>query len=283
MKSNPKISIIIPTFNEEKNIARLLLSIENQSVKSIETIVVDDGSTDATVEIAKKYCQKVYQRQHAERSVQRNFGASKANGKYLLFVDADMELSQDVIKSCLQNINDNGGLIISEKTVGSGFVANVRKFERKMYMGDPSIEVARFFPKQIFVEFNGYDKNLTGTEDYDLPKRISTKYAIGWAKEYISHHETGLTIFKQLTKKYYYARKSTTYVEKHPDLISKQGILIFRRAYLIHWKEFVFHPILGFELLFLRTLETISATMGFVSSVGLIGLMKAIKLMFKNL
>lgn len=283
MKKYPKVSIIIPTFNEEKNIARLLLSIKNQSVKDLETIVVDDGSTDSTVKIAKKYSQKVYQRQHAERSVQRNFGGSKANGKYVLFVDADMELSKDVVKSCLQNIDGNGGLIISEKTVGSGFVANVRKFERKMYMGDPSIEVARFFPKQIFMEFNGYDENLTGTEDYDLPKRINTKYTIGWAKEYILHHETGLTIFKQLMKKYYYARKSATYVEKHPDLISKQGILIFRRAYLIHWKEFILHPILGFELLFLRILETIAAAMGFISSVGLFGLMKAIKLMFKNL
>ncbi len=140
-----------------------------------------------------------------------------------------------------------------------------------------------FFPKKVFFEFGGYDRDLTGTEDYDLPKRISSKYTIGWAKEYILHHETGLTISKQLKKKFYYAQKSATYVQKHPDLISKQGILIFRKAYLKHWKEFVLNPILGLKLLFLRMLETIAALAGFISAVGLSGFFKAVFLMLKNL
>src|SRR4030042_3033638 len=243
------VSVIIPTYNEEKNIKRLLTSIKKQAHSGVETIIVDDGSRDRTVEIAKKFCKKVYERSHAERSVQRNFGAAKARGKYLLFVDADMELSPKVIESCLANLDGYGALIVPEKTVGKGFVSSIRKFERRMYMGDPSIEVARFFPKKVFNEFGGYDINLTGTEDYDLPKRVSSKYKIGWASEYIYHHETGLTLGKQLKKKFYYAQKSAKYVDKHPDLISRQGILIIRKAYISHWREFVKHPFLGIALL----------------------------------
>lgn len=278
-----QVSIIIPTFNEQRNIGRLLESIKKQLDPGLEVIVVDDGSKDATVEISRRYTKKVYPRKHAERSVQRNFGAAKAAGKYLLFLDADMELTAGVIKSCLQNINGHGALIIPERTVGEGFVAGVRKFERKMYMGDALVEVARFFPKSVFWDFGGYDVNLTGTEDYDLPKRVSSKYSIGWAKKYILHHETGLTFGKQLRKKFYYAQKSAIYVDKHPDLISKQGILLLRRAYLVHWKEFIKHPVLGASLIFMRSLETIAAVFGFIAAVGPVGFLKTFVKMLKNI
>lgn len=277
------ISIIIPTFNEERNIGRLLVSIKKQTHKGIETIIVDDGSQDSTVKIARKYSKNVYSRQHAERSIQRNFGAKKAKGDFLLFLDADMELTPEVIKSCLENIKNGGALIIPERTVGEGFVARVRQFERKMYMGDKTVEVARFFPKKIFQEFGGYDENLTGTEDYDLPRRIQRKYEINWANKYILHHETGLTLKKQLQKKFYYAQKSSSYVDKHPDLISKQGILIIRKAYLKNWQEFVKHPILGFSLLLMRFLETLFASLGFLKAVGPIKFFKTILVMIKNI
>ncbi|MBI3397173.1 glycosyltransferase family 2 protein [Candidatus Woesebacteria bacterium] len=275
-----EVSVIIPNYNSEKHIGRLVKSVKNQTVKC-EIIVVDDGSVDKTVEIAKKFADKVFPREHKERSIQRNFGASKASGKYLLFLDSDMELTSGVVESCLKNINGFGALIIPERTVGVGFMARIRKFEREMYMGDPTVEVARFFPKKIFNEFGGYDTKLTGAEDYDLPKRVSNKYRIGWAKEYILHHETGLTLSKQLKKKYYYAQHSALYVEKHPDLISKQGILIFRKAYLKNWTRFFEHPILGVSLLLIRFLESISAILGFISSVGLTGFVKTFFKMIK--
>lgn len=264
------VSIIIPTFNEEKNIERLLVSINKQTERDIETIIVDDGSSDKTVDIAKRYTPRVYKRKHAERSVQRNFGAKKAGGKYLLFLDADMELTRNVVKSCLDNIKGHKAIIIPEKTVGAGFMATVRKFEREMYMGDPTIEVARFFDKTTFGEFSGYDLELTGTEDYDLPKRIMDKYgmgSIGWANEYILHHETGLTLIKQLKKKFYYASKSVNYVKKHPDLVLTQGNMIFRAAYFRNWKKFLQKPGVALAFIFVRTLETSFALFGFLKGL----------------
>ena len=139
-----------------------------------------------------------------------------------------------------------------------------------------------FFEKKVFEQFGGYDKNLTGTEDYDLPHRIAKKHSIGWAKKYILHHEHQLTLLKQLAKKYYYANKSATYAQKHPELIRKQGILIVRRAYLKNWKKFLTNPFVSIPFLFVRTLETFAAGFGFMSAVGVLETLNTFFRMFKS-
>lgn len=265
------VSIIIPTYNEQKNIGRLLTSIKTQTYPDVETIVVDDESTDNTVQIAKQYTSQVYARKHAERSVQRNFGASKSKGEFLLFLDADMELGENVVEQCVKAIknSDFKALIIPERTTGNSFMAKLRDFERQMYMGDISIEVARFFDREIFEELGGYDENLTGAEDYDLPARVMKKYKIGWSRGTIFHHEQDLTLWQLLRKKYYYAGKSVLYADRHPELISKQGTILFRRAYLRNWRKFIKAPFMGLAFIFVRSLVTLAAVLGFIRAAGI--------------
>ena len=141
-------------------------------------------------------------------------------------------------------------------------------------MGDLSIEVARFFDKKVFEEFGGYDLELTGPEDYDLPYRISKKCKIGRASEYIYHHEDTLTFSRLLQKRYYYASQGAKYAKKHPELVLTQGNMLFRKAYIKNWYKFISHPILGISFIVIRTLETIWAIAGFISAVGLVGFIK---------
>ena len=279
------VSVIVPTFNEEKNITRLLRSIQKQTYSPIETIIVDDQSTDATVKLAKKFKCKLFTRKHAERSVQRNFGEKKSKGEYLLFLDADMRLGTRVVQECVNKIKGSSfkALIIPERTVGEGFLARLRDFERQMYMGDITIEVARFFKRDIFEEFGGYDENLTGAEDYDLPARIMKKYKIGWGGGVIYHHEQQLTLWQLLGKKYYYASRSVLYADKHPQLISKQGTILFRMAYLRNWKKFLRNPVLGVSFIFVRAAVTIAAVAGYIRAAGLIKFFKTLFKMFKNI
>lgn len=276
--ANFVVSIIIPTKNEEKNIGRLLQSIKKQSYSKIETIVIDDGSSDNTVTVAKKYTKLVFKRNHAERSAQRNFGARRAKGNYLLFLDADMELTTKVVEDCVKIFKKTNtkAVTIAEKTVGDNLIAQIRAFEREMYMNDETIEVARFFEKKVFLEFGGYDLKLTGPEDYDLPYRISKKYKLGRSNQYILHHEEGVTLYKLLKKKYYYASKGALYAKKHPELIKTQGNLFFRKAYFKNWKKFVNAPVIGTLFVFVRILEFIWAVAGFVSAVGIMGFFRAI-------
>ncbi len=84
------ISAIIPTLNEEKYLPRCLKSLVNQATdRSIEILVVDGGSTDQTVQIAKNYADKVLMKPHAPVGAARNLAAKVAEGSILAFIDAD--------------------------------------------------------------------------------------------------------------------------------------------------------------------------------------------------
>lgn len=275
MKS--KVSAIITTKNSAKTLEKLLKSLKNQTYKNLEIIVVDNNSSDKTVEMARKYTKKVYQK-GPERSAQRNLAAEKSTGKYLLFLDSDMELTKRVVEDCVQTArrSDLKLLVIPEKTIGKGLIPAVRRFEREMYMGDLTVEVARFFKGAVFFKFGGYDLELTGPEDYDLPYRISKKYKIGRSNQYILHNESGLTLLGLLKKKYYYARCGALYAGKHPELVSLQGNILFRKAYFRNWRKFVGNPLLGAAFIFVRILETMWAVSGYISAVGLGGFVKSL-------
>lgn len=103
------VSVIIPTYNEEKHLESCLQSIYRQkfSRKCIEIIVVDDGSTDATIKIAKRFKARILHSgfHHIERS--KSIGIGAAKGKYLFFIDADIRLVEANIVSTAVNILEN--------------------------------------------------------------------------------------------------------------------------------------------------------------------------------
>lgn len=88
------ISIIIPVYNTEKYIERCLQSVLAQTYQQFEIIIVDDGSTDGSIEICKKYALKIskikiVQIKNSGQSVARNVGIKNASGDYICFVDSD--------------------------------------------------------------------------------------------------------------------------------------------------------------------------------------------------
>jgi len=171
-------------------------------------------------------------------------------------------------------------LILPERTAGQSWLAKIRRFERDMYQGDSGIEVARFFDAKIFKKLGGYDENLTGAEDYDLPKRLSKEYSIGWSGSHLIHHEESLGLKQLLQKKYYYASQSVSYASKHPDLVASQGTILFRKAYLRNWKKFIEQPLVGIQFIVVRILTTIWAVAGFVKGAGPVAFLKTLFTMF---
>jgi len=87
----PKVSIIIPVYNDEKHVARAIESALNQTMKEVEVIVVDDGSTDGTPEVLKCYESriKVIRQENKGVAGARNTGIAHSEGKYLCFLDQD--------------------------------------------------------------------------------------------------------------------------------------------------------------------------------------------------
>ena len=93
----PKISIIIPTYNESQHLS-LLLSDLSSFNKEIEIIVVDCNSEDKTREIAYIYRANLYKSKKKSRGLQLNIGAKKARGEWFIFLHADSRLSQGWLK-----------------------------------------------------------------------------------------------------------------------------------------------------------------------------------------
>ncbi|KKQ91790.1 MAG: hypothetical protein UT58_C0010G0012 [Microgenomates group bacterium GW2011_GWC1_39_7b] len=97
------ISIIIPTYNERQNLEACLESLGLQTYGDFEVIVVDDGSTDNTWKLLSeirnsKFEIRKFHAEHGGAGAARNLGASKAKGKILVFVDADMTFDKDFLK-----------------------------------------------------------------------------------------------------------------------------------------------------------------------------------------
>lgn len=91
---NPKVSVIVPAFNVEKYISKCLLSLVNQTLKDIEIVVINDGSTDNTLEIIQKFADidkriKIISQTNQRQGAARNRGMEIAEGEYIGFVDSD--------------------------------------------------------------------------------------------------------------------------------------------------------------------------------------------------
>jgi glycosyltransferase involved in cell wall biosynthesis len=111
MTDKSLVSIIIPTFNEEKYIAACLKSLFNQTYQNIEVILVDDGSTDQTLEEVKKLENhrnfKVLTQNHLGPALARNKASKQARGEIIAFLDADMVFDKEFIKDLVTPIIEN--------------------------------------------------------------------------------------------------------------------------------------------------------------------------------
>jgi len=100
-----KVSVVIPTFREEKYIAATLSKLVKIK-PSIEIVVVDGGSNDDTFEVAKRFTDKTYQIRERGISKARNYGAKQARGNIVVFLDADVSPPSNFVKKMLEVFND---------------------------------------------------------------------------------------------------------------------------------------------------------------------------------
>lgn len=102
-KTSPLISIIVPIYNVEKYLPACLKSIANQSYQNLEVILIDDGSTDGSAQIAKDFTKtdprfKYHHQKNQGQSAARNTGLQVATGNYISFIDSDDLIKPNFIK-----------------------------------------------------------------------------------------------------------------------------------------------------------------------------------------
>lgn len=172
--NNPKVSVIIPVYNGEKFIEEAIKSVFNQDYNNIECIVVDDGSTDESASIAKKFERIIYLRhENTGVAAARNLGVRRASGEYLAFLDADdvwdikklaiqisyMEENQDIGYSFTKH-----SLLLAEGMQELPVWVRTHQYEREMTAYIPSALVVR---RSVFEAVGNFDENYQVAEDSD--------------------------------------------------------------------------------------------------------------------
>lgn len=172
-------AVIIPVYNEEKYLDKCLESLQNQTFSNIEIIIIDDGSTDHTREIASKYNVKVHTISHSGPGSARNFGVKNSIGKILVFLDADMYVDNNYINNLIKPI-------LSGKCTGTystaEYVGNMDNLWAKCWNITHDIQsnkrvnseeysnnlVFRAILRDKFISLNGFDPSLGYYDDHSL-------------------------------------------------------------------------------------------------------------------
>jgi glycosyltransferase involved in cell wall biosynthesis len=212
------ISIIIPAFNEEKNIARCLhgLRMQNNLRDECEIIVVDDGSTDATREIAQKRGARVLQQAHFGAAAGRNLGAQNARGDPVLFLDADCEPDPNWVAAMTAPFADPiivgaGGM---KQTHQSGFIPRFIQMEfdyrydqvRSHQYIDFIDSGTAAYRRAIFLQNHGFDTSLMDAEDVELSFRLSEQgLKMAFARDAVVYCQHPDSVWIYLKRKFTYA------------------------------------------------------------------------------
>lgn len=262
----PLVSIIIPTYNSSGTIDQCLDSVRHQTYKNIEIIVCDNFSYDDTVDIAKRYNARILFKGW-ERAAQKNFGARRANGDILYFIDSDFVLEPDTVHRCVQSIRDTDAVVTVNRSIGKGLWAKSIAYKRELLADEDSVIAARFIKKESFFKVGGFDEKLTIGEDIDFHRRlveagfhVKKVDAVEW---HIGEPET----FRELVlRNYYYGQALREYLKKN------------KRAIVGHLKPFKLSFLRGIirePSLLLMPLMIFQITLYIVVFLGLIAGTKA--------
>jgi glycosyltransferase involved in cell wall biosynthesis len=180
------ISIIIPTFNEEKCLPRLLDSIKKQTFSDYEIIIADNNSSDRTRQIAQEQGSRLVS--GGTPAVGRNAGAAEAGGDYILFLDADVILPKNFLQCALDEFNERY-LEIATPVIHPDSDLNIDKLI--FFFTNLIIESAQYFyphapgaciltTRRLHQRIGGFNQNLKMSEDHDYVERAMrlAKYGI---------------------------------------------------------------------------------------------------------
>ncbi len=208
----PLISVIIPTFNAAVFLPKAINSVLQQTYSNVEIIILDDGSTDNTRLLMQDLkAVKYFYQENMGLSSARNAGIRKAQGEYLVFLDADDWLEKDAL---VQNFSVIKGLPHIAFVSGNYYLLRAKTNQLEAVMAkvidDPYIQLLRsnyigmhaavLFQRWIFQTIR-YDESLKACEDYDIYLTITRKYPVMHHQKIIAtyyFHPSGLSHNYQL-------------------------------------------------------------------------------------
>jgi len=231
MVNKKKISIVIPTYNEEKNLPfclDALLAIDYPK-KNFEVIIVDNGSTDNTKEIAKNYGAQVLRNDLKNVSGLRNLGVTKSSGEIIAFLDADCIVANGWLYAAEKYFYDSTIVLWGSAPIPpreSTWVQNtwhlVRQKEKTVQDVDWLESMNLFVRKQQFLVISGFNEALVTCEDVDFSYRMK-KYGriVSDNKIKVIHLGEAATINEFMKKEIWRGKSNLNGIFSH-DVVLKE-------------------------------------------------------------
>ncbi len=238
MRQQGLVSVVTATYNMENYIAETLDSILAQDYPHIESIVIDDGSTDNTAEILARYASdprvRVVHQRNAGQTVAKNRGIAEARGEFVAFCDADDTWQPRKLSRQIPRFADpKVAVVFSDITCidGQGRDLGYKTMPKVggHITGPLLIDNFVHFPTtvvraEVLKEMNGFDENLTMSIDYDLWLRISLKYEFAFVDEKLANYRiwAGQMSKKEGERLDNYFRLLERFLAAHPGAISRR-------------------------------------------------------------
>ena len=170
----PLISVVIPVYNTEKYITEAVKSVFRQSYENTEIIIVDDGSTDATLNTLKEFGEKIkiISQENKGQSVARNVGIKNARGPIIGLLDADDVWPDDHITLMLSYLDQDSsydfvrGMVEYVKDLGTNFEQMTEPIFLESLVG------ACLYKRSIFDKVGLFDEEMRQGEDFDWNIRL---------------------------------------------------------------------------------------------------------------
>ncbi|MDJ0508852.1 MAG: glycosyltransferase [Crocosphaera sp.] len=186
------VSVIIPTYNAEKTIVSTIKSVQNQTFKDIEIIIIDDSSQDNTISILSDLEEKrlsIYPAKHQGVSSARNLGITKAQGKWIAFLDADDLWKADKLEKQVQALQNN-----PQAKIAYSWTSFIDEKGQLLWEGKPlyfqgnvyeQLLIENFLAsgsnalieKEAITEIGNFDPTLTIGEDWEFYVRLAKKFS----------------------------------------------------------------------------------------------------------
>lgn len=205
---NPTVTVVMPAYNAEKYLAESIESVLAQTFDDLELLIIDDGSTDRTAEIANSYCQqdnrvKLFSQENHGVSTSRNKGICLNNSKFVAFIDADDKWFSDKLAVHLNHFNQEAHLGISfarveflspDGTTGQIASGRLNQLQPQHFLYEnPTITTSNLVVRrEVFQEIGYFDQSMSYAEDLDFILRVicSGKWKINGIDQVLMGYRT---------------------------------------------------------------------------------------------
>lgn len=243
---NPIISIIVPCYNQAQYLSEALESVVAQTIENWECVIVNDGSTDNTLDIANRWARRddrfiVIDKENGGPSDARNVGIKASNGKYILPLDGDDKIAPTYSQKAVDYLeeHDDTRLVycLAEFFDGKNGLFELPDYEYKKMLWQNMIFCSAVFRRSDYDKTDGYNTNMKyGLEDWDFWLSLLSEkdkvYRISEIEFYYRKHSVSRTTGAEVNNDYSLKQLVLNHIDKYQPYFGEMVDAKRRVAYI---------------------------------------------------